>query len=59
MADGKLAYKQANDGESGGEPSKKKRRTVTRIERPRTVAEHFKGADVSEVTEVFFFQLSM
>jgi len=53
MADGRLSVKQTGGDDDGdGAPSKKKRRTVTRVERPRTVAKHLKGADVSEVQEV-------
>lgn len=33
---------------------RKKRRVVTRVEEPRKIAEHFKGADISNIKKVRF-----
>ena len=56
MADGRISYKQKATGEHGdeedGASSKKKRRVAARVERPRTVAQHLKGADLTELEEV-------
>lgn len=55
MADGRISYKQKAtdvDDVEGASLSKKKRRAVVRVERPRTVAQHLKGADLTEVQEV-------
>lgn len=56
MADGRISYKQkttdGDDEEDGAPSSKKKRRAVVRVERPRTVAQHLKGADLTEIQEV-------
>lgn len=51
MAEGKLTY-QHTDAEQTSEPAKKKRREVMRVEHVHTVAEHFKQADLSSVTQV-------
>lgn len=51
MAEGKLTY-QHTDVDGTSEPTRKKRRVATRVEQPRTVAAHFRPADVSSVTEV-------
>lgn len=51
MAEGKLTYQHA-DTEEKSEPAKKRRREAARVEHTRTVAEHFKPADVSSVKEV-------
>ncbi|CAH1249356.1 LIG4 [Branchiostoma lanceolatum] len=50
-AEGKLASRHAGIDDSG-EPSKKKRRTVVRVEKPITVAPQFKAADTSKVQQV-------
>jgi len=50
IADGKLTYQKAADNDN--EPSKKKRKVTPRIERPRAVASHFQGADITAVNEV-------
>lgn len=52
MAEGKLTYQHAN-AEEKPEPAKKRRREAARVEHTRTVAEHFKPADVSSVKEVW------
>ena len=52
MAEGKLTYQHAN-AEEKSEPAKKRRREAARVEHTRTVAEHFKPADVSSVKEVW------
>eukprot|EP00111_Clytia_hemisphaerica_P007155 TCONS_00020786-protein len=56
MADGRLSYKQKVSGDAedteDGPSSKKKRRTVLRVERPRSVAQHLKGADITDIQEV-------
>ena len=55
MADGRLSYKQKASGAEDtedGPSSKKKRRTVVRVERPRSVAQHLKGADITDIQEV-------
>lgn len=52
MAEGKLTYQHA-DTEEKSEPAKKRRREAARVEHTRTVAEHFKPADVSSVKEVW------
>ena len=49
MAQGKLSYQHTT---ASSEPAPKKRRTVTRVERPVTIAKHFATADVSLVKEV-------
>lgn len=49
IADGKLTYKLTNA--SAIEPAKKKRKVVA-IEKPRTVARHFKAADIGDVKEI-------
>ncbi|XP_031573134.1 DNA ligase 4-like [Actinia tenebrosa] len=51
MAEGKLTY-QHTDMDGTSEPTRKKRRVAARVEQPRTVAAHFRPADVSSVTEV-------
>ena len=51
MASGKLTY-QHTDAAGTSEPTRKKRRLVTRVEKPVTVAQHFRPADVSSVKEV-------
>ena len=51
MAEGKLTYQHA-DAEEKSTPAKKRRREAARVEHARTVAEHFKPADVSSVKEV-------
>ena len=49
-AQGKLSYRRTT---ASDEPEPKKRkRTVTRVERPLTVAKHFETADASAVQEV-------
>ena len=50
MAQGKLSYQ--HTAATSSEPAPKKRRTVTRVERPVTVAKHFATADPSLVKEV-------
>ena len=52
FAEGKLTYQHAN-AEEKSEPAKKRRREAARVEHTRTVAEHFKPADVSSVKEVW------
>ncbi|PFX16725.1 DNA ligase 4 [Stylophora pistillata] len=51
VAQGKLTYQHANVGQKS-EPAKKRRREAARVEQSRTVAKHFKPADVSSVEEV-------
>ena len=51
MAEGKLTYQHTN-AEEKSEPAKKRRREAARVEHARTVAKHFKPADVSSVKEV-------
>ena len=57
MAEGRLTYR-TTDGDASSEPSKKKRRVAVRVEKPRTVADHFKGADISSIKEVGFFNFN-
>ena len=52
MAEGKLTYQHVN-AEEKSEPAKKRRREAAKVEHTRTVAEHFKPADVSSVKEVW------
>lgn len=49
IAKGKLSYQHTS---TSYEPAPKKRRAVTRVEKPMTVAKHFAGADASAVEEV-------
>jgi hypothetical protein len=50
MAKGKLSYQHTS---TSSEPAPKKRkRVVTRVEKPLTVAKHFAAADASGVQEV-------
>lgn len=49
MADGKISYKLTDGNESS--PSKK-RRVVARVERARTIADHLKSADLTDVKEI-------
>lgn len=51
VAEGKLTYQHVN-AEEKSEPAKKRRREAVRVEQSRTVAKHFKPADVSSVEEV-------
>ena len=57
MAEGKLTYQHVNVEEKS-EPAKKRRREAVRVEQSRTVAKHFKPADVSSVEEVSKFDKS-
>ena len=51
-AQGKLTYLHTSTSEEP--PPKKRKRTVTRVERPLTVARHFETADASAVQEVYW-----
>ncbi|XP_065052274.1 DNA ligase 4-like [Rhopilema esculentum] len=51
ISGGYLTNKQVTD-DGTEEPVKKKKRTVTKLEQPRRIAGHFKGADVSSIKEV-------
>ncbi|XP_073251496.1 DNA ligase 4-like [Porites lutea] len=52
IAEGKLTYQHTNAENRSAELAKKRRREATRVDNVRTVADHFKPADLSSVKQV-------